>query len=258
MMWPIISLLASLSAMMAQAKDESHRLPRGRFLVDVEEAQRPPHNIIDAAFVTFVTNVPYVPGVEALVQSLDETGSATPLIIMTPSPVSTELADALERIVSCSKGRRFQAQVVNVPQLANPYSSHQARYGGSIMSKLYLFSERIAARRVIYLDCDMLVLQPIEHLMADVQRGSLSAAPDCGISCYTSRPNTGVIGTMPDGETMTNLLHALTSGMASYDGADQGFLTTYFVNERRQGGWLPISSKYNRLKRRCVAPAAGS
>ena len=42
--------------------DGSHRLPRGRFLVDVEEAKRDPHNVVDAAYVTFVTNMPYIPG----------------------------------------------------------------------------------------------------------------------------------------------------------------------------------------------------
>jgi hypothetical protein len=49
------------------------RLPRGRFLVNVEEAQLPPLHIVDRAYVTFTTNTPYVPGVEALWQSLAET-----------------------------------------------------------------------------------------------------------------------------------------------------------------------------------------
>lgn len=44
--------------------EQAHRLPRGRFLVDVHEATQMPTHIIDHAFVTFTTNVAYVPGVE--------------------------------------------------------------------------------------------------------------------------------------------------------------------------------------------------
>jgi lipopolysaccharide biosynthesis glycosyltransferase len=106
------------------------------------------------------------------------------------------------------------------------------------MSKIYVFSERIGARRIVYMDPDVLVLRNIDHLFQRVRKGMMSAGPDNGLQINNARPNTGVIGTMPDQTTMQNLLNTIgTNGYPSYDGADQGFLTAYFVDRKKQLGW---------------------
>jgi hypothetical protein len=227
----------------------AQQLPRGRFLVNVDEAQTMPDLHIDSAYVTFITTASYVPGVEALLESLVETGTQFPLVILTPEPVPADLAAALAHVVECSKTLPVKAQVVHVPALENPYQRHQVRYGGTIMSKLYIFSERIGARRILYLDCDVLVLRSLDHLFQRFRKGMLSSAHDCGFGCQDHRPNTGVIGTMPDEATLENLLREV-GRIASYDGADQGFLTTYFAELKRQGGWDKLPQAYNTLKRR--------
>ena len=93
-------------------------LPRGRLLVDVDEAQRKPHNIIERAFVTFLFgSTAYVAGVEALVQSFMEAGITIPLVVTTPHPVPAALSEALQRVVECADGR---VQIVHVPAVKNP------------------------------------------------------------------------------------------------------------------------------------------
>lgn len=182
--------------------------------------------------------------------SLADVGTSVPLIILTPHPVSDDLSRALEQVIKCSQAEGLPpVQVVHVPDVHNPYHPSQGRFGGSIMSKIYIFGERIGARRIVYMDPDVLVLQNIDHLFSRVRKGMMSAAPDNGIKLNNNRPNTGVIGTMPDEETMRLLLGNLTH-LPSYDGADQGFLTSYFVNNGFQGGWDKLAQSYNTLKRR--------
>ena len=231
--------------------DLERRLPRGRHLVDVNEALKFPTHIVNEAYVTFLTNVPYMPGVEALLQSIAETGTRAPFLVLVPHPVPSDLNRALEKVIECSKSSSFYppVQVVHVPSQGNPYNPTQSRWGGSIMSKIYIFSERVGARRIVYLDPDVLVLRNIDHLFARVKKGALSASSDNGLAVNNGRPNTGVIGTMPDEYTMGNLLDTLGK-IPSYDGADQGFLTSYFVYQKRQGGWDHLPTSYNTLKRR--------
>lgn len=87
---------------------------------------------------------------------------------------------------------------------------------------------------MIYLDADCLVLKNIDELF---QRPQLSAALDC-----CDHFNSGVMVLEPNKKTFDDMIYKLKNKkIDSYDGADQGFLNSYFFKY----SFHPLSFKYN-------------
>ena len=93
--------------------------------------------------------------------------------------------------------------------------------------------------KIIYLDCDLIVMKSIDHLFYEVTE----AFAACACTPYwEDRFNSGVMVVRPD-KTMFKDMMSKKDTLSTYDGGDQGFLNSYFKD------WKKLDIKYNAGKR---------
>ncbi|KAN0060682.1 glycogenin glucosyltransferase [Thecaphora frezii] len=107
--------------------------------------------------------------------------------------------------------------------------------------------------KVVFLDADMLVLRPIDHLFSLVSDPSFAASPDTG---WPDAFNSGFMLLKPSQATFDSI-RDFARQRGSWDGADQGLLNDFFgpATEEDQpvgasevapgGGWKRLSFRYN-------------
>jgi glycogenin len=103
----------------------------------------------------------------------------------------------------------------------------------TVLTKLHAF-RLTEYSKVIYLDADILPLQPLSHLFLTPHE--FSACPDVG---WPDIFNSGCMVFEP-GQEKFEALTQLMKTQGSWDGADQGLL-----NEWRGGNWNRLSFTYN-------------
>lgn len=123
--------------------------------------------------------------------------------------------------------------------IENPNTGAKERFQ-STYSKLWAFAQT-QYQRVVFLDADILVLQPIDDLF---ERTGFAAAPDIGYAQNDHMFNTGVFSVQPSRELFEQMMEQAKVVVAP-DGSDQGFL-----NEFLKGNWQRLDPVYNTLKRR--------
>jgi glycogenin glucosyltransferase len=155
----------------------------------------------------------YAPGVEALGRSLVATGTTEPMVLMVTADVPRA---ARERLAS-------QGWILrDIEPVKNPTPAHQQLFPrfDKVFTKLRAW-ELDEFDKVVLLDADMVVLQPIDELF---ERPELSAAPDF---LRPDRFNSGSMVLEPSRDKLARMLTAL-SRTTTYDGGDQGFLNGFF------------------------------
>lgn len=166
------------------------------------------------AYVTLMCNGDaYLPGVEALGESLAATGTLVPRVVMVTADVSeatrTHLA-ASGWLVREIDALRSAAAKPLFPRFDQVFAKLRAW-------QLTEFS------KVVFLDADTLVLQNIDELFT---RPYFAAAPDF---LMPDRFNSGVMVLDPSPRTFGQMSERL-DGLDSYDGGDQGFLNSFFAD----------------------------
>ncbi|KAE8215115.1 hypothetical protein CF327_g1537 [Tilletia walkeri] len=115
---------------------------------------------------------------------------------------------------------------------------------GAPLSKLHAW-RLTQYEKVVFLDADTLVLQPLSHLFS--MDTSFAAAPDIG---WPDAFNSGVLVLKPSLQTFSDI-RSFAAEHGSWDGADQGLLNDFYGAERGRGedgpggGWDRLSFKYN-------------
>ncbi|XP_010264301.1 PREDICTED: putative glucuronosyltransferase PGSIP8 [Nelumbo nucifera] len=113
------------------------------------------------------------------------------------------------------------AKVLRVENLNNPYekqNNFDSRFKLT-MNKLYVWS-LVQYDRIVMLDSDNLFLQKTDELF---QCGQF-----CAVFINPCIFHTGLFVLQPSAEVFKNMLHELAIGRENPDGADQGFLGSYF------------------------------
>ena len=157
----------------------------------------------------------YVPGIEALGQSLIQTGTQVPLVVM----VTPEVPAAARQSLAA---RGFILR--DIEPIKNPRPDCELLYPRFALtySKLRAF-ELTEYDKVVWLDADTVVLRNIDELFA---RPCLAAASDFFMP---DRFNSGVMVLDPSAELFGKLMVSLAAA-PTYDGGDQGFLNSYWPN----------------------------
>ena len=157
----------------------------------------------------------YVPGIEALGQSLIQTGTQVPLVVM----VTPEVPAAARQSLAA---RGFILR--DIEPIKNPRPDCELLYPRFALtySKLRAF-ELTEYDKVVWLDADTVVLRNIDELFA---RPCLAAASDFFMP---DRFNSGVMVLDPSAELFGKLMVSLAAA-PTYDGGDQGFLNPYWPN----------------------------
>lgn len=129
--------------------------------------------------------------------------------------------------------------ILAVPEIvkADLEGSLAARFRRTL-TKLWAFSF-VSLDRLVYLDGDCLVRQPIDDLF---DGEGFAAAPD--LLCNQSHPvfNSGVFALSPDAAMRRSLFASLPT-TPSFDGGDQGILNAFFGADV---SWLPARDNYLR------------
>jgi lipopolysaccharide biosynthesis glycosyltransferase len=155
----------------------------------------------------------YVPGIEALGQSLIQTGTAVPLVVMVTPEVPTAARQRLS-------GRGFILR--DIEPIKNPRPDCELLYPRFALTytKLRVF-DLAEYDKVVWLDADTVVLRNIDELF---DRPCIAAASDFFMP---DRFNSGVMVLDPSPELFNKLMVSLAS-CPTYDGGDQGFLNSFW------------------------------
>ena len=183
--------------------------------MDTHTAPPPASAPSHRAYVTMLAGGDaYVPGVEALGQSLLRTGSPYPRVVMFTDDVSG------------AAQRRLQAQgwlLRRVEHIANPCCATSQLYPrfARVFTKLRVWT-LVEFDRVVFVDADTIVLRNIDALFE--RPGPFAAAPDFFMP---DQFNSGAMVLQPSVATFMSMVDQL-GRTGTYDGGDQGFLNQFF------------------------------
>eukprot|EP00501_MAST-03F_sp_TOSAG23-6_P002433 GSMAST32.ASY1.ANO1.2542.1 assembled CDS len=154
----------------------------------------------------------YLLGVRTMHQSIKRSGTKYPFVVLVSPEVRQSTRDTL-----ISDG----AILKDVENVFNPFTGHVKKHFTKTLNKIHLWG-MTEYDRVVYLDADNIVLENADELF------------QCGHFCavYMNPINfhTGLLVLKPDKTILTQMLDDLRRpSTASYDGADQGFLSHFFA-----------------------------
>ena len=183
------------------------------------------------AFVTLICGGDaYVPGVEALGESLRATGTERARVVMVTEDVSPSARMLLE-------GQGWEIRPVDPIANPNVAQARLFRRFGPVYTKLRVWT-LTDLDKVVYMDADTLVLSNVDDLF---DRPGLAAAPDFFLPDHF---NAGVLVVEPNQATFDRMMTALPV-THSYDGGDQGFLNTFLGDWWESGAEHRLPAGYN-------------
>jgi alpha-N-acetylglucosamine transferase len=222
-----------------------------------------------AAWATLLTQPSYLVGVRALHASLRRSGSQHPLVVMVTEDVDDDARKAL-----ADDG----ALVRELPRVG-PDSSLEAHYANArfaeVWTKLGAWG-LVEFSRLVVLDADMLVVQPMDELFSlELPSGGIAACHACRCNpnriasypaswvpenCFYTHCrggdhvrepgveeyfNGGFLVIEPDEAVHAAMLAQLRelADLSAYQFAEQDFLNEFF-----DGRWQPVPYVYNALK----------
>jgi len=157
----------------------------------------------------------YILGIRTLIKSIRLTDKENDIIVLATDSVSQKTG-----AIFTADG----AKIIPIPPISNPYKDNPERRKyyttrfEMTLIKLHLWNQT-AYERLIYMDADCIVLHNIQELF---HCGHFCAAYMNVIAFHTA-----VMVIKPDTVTYIDMVNKLST-LESYDGADQGFLVSYF------------------------------
>ncbi|KAJ0406909.1 hypothetical protein P43SY_001760 [Pythium insidiosum] len=238
---PLLLVLATLclapvrSEAEAARDSDSHRAPTRPALARIPTAPTPA--VTPAAAVAFTANRParsrfayvtvhyegtsrdpeYVLGVQVLMQSIKLTGTPHDLVVLASDSVS-EASKRTFASIGC--------RVIDVTNIENPF------IGGTLANKNFIYTlnklhvwNLLEYDRVVYLDADNVLIRNADELFA--------CGHFCAVFMNPCHFHTGLLVVTPDETEYQRLLRGL-GHLESFDGADQGFLSSMYSKELRR------------------------
>ncbi len=186
------------------------------------------------AFITFLGNDSFLPGVMALNQSLLENGNVNyPFEILVSETVSRKTVNFLERTLM-----KFRI----VKEIKNPYQfDNDIRNLSCMYTKLRIFE--LSYEKIIYLDADMIVCGNIEILFEMPHMSAVIAGALMPENCSWKDLNAGFLVIEPSINLFKKMMN-LINKLPSRDGTDQGFLHSFFPTWKLRFD-LHLDHKYN-------------
>lgn len=159
----------------------------------------------------------YVLGIQVLMQSIKLTGTPHDLVVLASESV-TEQSKQLFRAIGC--------RVVDVTNIDNPFVGGTLRNKGFIftLNKLHVWN-MLEYERVVYLDADNVLVRNADELFL--------CGEFCAVFMNPCHFHTGLLVVTPSTDEYQRLLGAL-GHEESFDGADQGFLSSMYSKMLRK------------------------
>lgn len=204
----------------------------------------------DRAFVTLLTNAPYIPGVQALVRSLKAVGTGADIVVMYTGGVARDDLDGLARYGA----RLVEVPLLDVsPEFAHAHSRKNVHEIAPFtkgtkpafhtpldnFSKLQLW-QLTEYTDIVFLDADTIAVRPLDRLF---DYPEFCAAPNVYESVADfHRLNSGVFTAKPSSATFDAMVAKLDVPGAFWRRTDQTFLEAYFPD------WQGLPVFYNMLQ----------
>lgn len=196
------------------------------------------------AYVTLLLNSDYLPGTLTLAQSIKETGSTIPIILLfSKLNINDEVYDIL------NKSGYFN-RLIDIDQYLltsrNEFELKDLLKRSDLsftLTKLNIW-KLIDYDKLVYLDSDIIVVKNLDHLFnQDLQVGDILASSDSG---WPDIFNSGLFVIKPDLSVFDQLMK-FYQNTNSFDGADQGLLNEFFnLQSLKTGGnWIRLPFTYN-------------
>lgn len=213
------------------------------------------------AIATLLTTDDFLPGVQTLLHSLEETLPSEKhyknspneypperIVLVTPN-ISQNVREALYPA--------FCTRIIQVDPIAIPSSKENESHVSSWShlcgyTKLHMFHQ-VVYDKLLYIDSDCLVQKDVSHLF-QIQKcnelGLLAAAPDV---FPPDKFNAGVMLLQPSAKVFQSLL-SKAQQLMTYDGGDTGFLNAYFDtwNEYPKENRLGFAYNAQRFLHQCT------
>lgn len=186
-----------------------------------------------SAIATLLTSESYLAGALTLAHTLRHHGTRHQLVALVDE---TQLLQQSIRLLEAAYDK-----LVSISG-HNPPADVQDRLGrpelAATFAKVHLWNQLYA--QILYLDCDVLPLCNVDHLLDDCAHLSpqqVAASPDAG---WPDIFNLGVMVLQPDPQVYADLVDFAADGSNTFDGADQGLLNEFFA-----GKWHRLPFLYN-------------
>lgn len=198
------------------------------------------------AYVTLLLNTDYLPGTLTAVQSLKQTGSKIPVILLiSKQNVSKEAYDLIYE--SCFFDRIIDVDLYLL-ESRNKFELNDLLKRSDLsltLTKLNVW-RLTDYDRLVYIDSDILVHQNIDNLfeiLPDLTSHEIIAASDSG---WPDIFNSGLFALKPSNEVFNELLNFYNDNN-SFDGADQGLLNEFFNLQSQQmhTNWFRLPFTFN-------------
>lgn len=169
----------------------------------------------------------YVLGVQVLMQSIKLTGTPHDLVVLASDSVS----EASKRIFA-----DIGCRVIDVANIDNPF------LGGTLSNKNFIYTlnklhvwNLLEYERVVYLDADNVLIRNSDELFL--------CGNFCAVFMNPCHFHTGLLVVTPDAREYNRLLKGLNT-LESFDGADQGFLSSMYSHQLRKASlFIPEKAK---------------
>lgn len=214
------------------------------------------------AWVTLLSDSSYFAGVNALFNSLVQSDTEYPLIVMVTQGVPAET-----RVKIVQLGEECQMRSVEplpLPRGTGNKPKYACAHFADCWTKLRMWEWDDEFERLVYLDADMLVLKNIDELLEDGDQTEpesgvgavlecfcpvLERKPQCGYHRPDAPPpwpyfNAGLLALRPDSSVLAHMLVALEQcDLSTFPFAEQDFLNQYFAGRWRRLPWVYNASK---------------
>jgi alpha-N-acetylglucosamine transferase len=187
------------------------------------------------AFITYVCNDAYIPGVIALYNSLRFSGNFSEFVVMATEEVSRNLLPKDVKVVLCD---RIDYQGKNDNTIGSRYGKNKQYW--KTFTKLNIWNQD-NYEKLVYLDADTLVLKNIEDLF---EYEEISAVYGGSKVLNSLGIESGVMVITPNKDTFEKMITHLNSDTYSIIQTDQSFLQGFFSDH---GKITHLPETYNRL-----------
>ena len=143
--------------------------------------------------------------------------------------------------------KSFNIKLIKCKSIKNPYKNRKNTNFDNVFMKLYCWN-MIQYNKIIFVDNDILNLKNFDHLFKmNIDENKIMACRAKRTETHNlTRINTGFFMIKPSIKIYNELLKSLRNQIFSFDNADQGFINTFFGENK----FLYFEDKYNFPKRR--------
>jgi len=195
-------------------------------------------------FVTLLSTDNYLKGVLVLYQSLKNTNTPYPLVVL----LSERISDNTEQILRQNNIKTIRiVNPVNMEITSNINKTGSTHWNYTF-EKLYIF-RLTQFEKIVYLDSDMLVLENIDELFEKEHMSAVGPAGGKfpGNESYNGL-NSGLLVIKPDAKVFEILISLIPSVTKKLEKCgDQDVIIEHFIEKWRNNKNLHLDDKYNMI-----------